>query len=126
MGKCIKKVCNYEDFAERAENKYGRDTFGKKNWRKKRVEVNPVTVNAFERLYKRCHQNDPSCIRQKQNCKCFRDMVRFLDGEIITTTAVTDQPTPATTTQRQTTTARATTSAPGGTTTTGGTTADGT
>jgi len=93
MVHCYKnKVCNYEEFAERAENTYGKAVFGEIAWHgsRKSGTSNANTHNAFHKLYMNCHQADPQCLRQKQSCKCFQDMIYYLQsgeypGEITTT-----------------------------------------
>ena len=75
--------------------------FGEVGWHgsRKSGAHNPETLNAFNKLYKMCHLNNPQCKRQKNSCECFKDMIYYLQngeypGQATTAQAMTtDQPT---------------------------------
>merc|ERR1712170_310070 len=96
MAKCLKQVCRYEDFAERAENVYGKAIFGEvSSWRftRKKNKPNQSTVAAFQKLYKKCHFDNPDCRKQGKQCECFQNMLYYLQNEEYPTT--TAEPTTA-------------------------------
>merc|ERR1711997_817831 len=64
-----KKVCEYEEYAEGAENTYGeeviRNTFATK------------FQTAFKNFYTDCHSQNPTCKDKGKNCECNKSFKAF-------------------------------------------------
>ena len=64
--------CGYEEFAEKAENEFGKPVFGLKNWRRKRTSINEVTSEFFEKNYDECESTE-------LNAGCKIRMIKYLN-----------------------------------------------
>merc|ERR1712141_467434 len=89
------RIClSYEEFAELGENKYKPITFGEVNFfgARKRNRSRPDCVDAWESLYRECHEIDPQCKHRGNDCNCNINIINHFEGKSMV--PVTEPPTP--------------------------------